>query len=68
MNHWKAETIGIVGGLAAGAGLMYILDPDRGTRRRARLRKQVQKQLQRAGSWTADSLYEARKFVPVLFH
>jgi uncharacterized protein (DUF58 family) len=63
VSHWKAETLGIVGGLAAGAGLMYLLDPDRGARRRARLRKQ----LQRAGTRTADSIHEARRRVPALF-
>ncbi|HLF55924.1 MAG TPA: hypothetical protein VI942_03665 [Thermoanaerobaculia bacterium] len=67
-NIIAKEAIGVVSGLAAGAGLMYLLDPDRGARRRARLRRN----LQRAGEWTASTLHDARKVVPkvvpALFH
>jgi hypothetical protein len=55
-----AQTFGILGGAALGAGLMYVLDPDRGALRRARIRRQAQlgqkwtaKQTQLAQKWTA---------------
>jgi hypothetical protein len=37
----KIGTLGALGGLALGAGLMYVLDPDRGAARRTRLRRQL---------------------------
>ena len=37
----KIGALGTLGGIALGAGLMYVLDPDRGARRRLRLRRQV---------------------------
>jgi uncharacterized membrane protein len=39
-----------VGGLGLGAGFMYLMDPDRGRRRRALARDQVLRQLHRAGN------------------
>jgi hypothetical protein len=36
-------TVAIAGGVAAGAGLMYLLDPDRGHRRRKKARKQFER-------------------------
>ena len=50
-------TLGALGALALGAGLMYVLDPDRGPRRRARLKRQAR----RASLWTADTYHQARK-------
>ena len=48
MNR-TTQALGILSGAALGAGLMYVLDPDRGTQRRARLRRQAKL----AGSWSA---------------
>ncbi|KAB2967664.1 MAG: hypothetical protein F9K18_03990 [Thermoanaerobaculia bacterium] len=50
MNGKVGTTLGALAGLAAGAGLMYILDPDRGERRRAHLRLG----LRRAGRKAAE--------------
>ena len=44
-----AQAVSLLSGAAIGAGLMYVLDPDRGALRRARLRRQARL----AGSWTA---------------
>jgi uncharacterized membrane protein len=40
---------GILGGIGAGAGLMFLLDPDRGRRRRAMVRDEMTKTLHQAG-------------------
>ena len=37
----KIGALSTLGGIALGAGLMYVLDPDRGARRRLRLRRQL---------------------------
>lgn len=55
----KIGTLSTLGGLALGAGLMYVLDPDRGERRRLKLRRQ----LLRAGKKAATVALEARRVV-----
>jgi hypothetical protein len=50
MNGKVGTTLGAIAGLAAGAGLMYVFDPDRGARRRAHLRSE----LRRAGRNAAE--------------
>lgn len=42
------RTIGILGGLGLGAGLMYLCDPEQGRRRRALLRDQLMHLMNRA--------------------
>jgi hypothetical protein len=37
----KTGALSTLGGLALGAGLMYVLDPERGAKRRVRLRRQL---------------------------
>ena len=53
----KIGALSTLGGLALGAGLMYVLDPDRGEKRRTRLRRQ----LSRAGRKGAVLALEARR-------
>ena len=52
-NHFNHEYAGIVwpalGGAALGAGLMYILDPDRGRSRRAYTRDKVVSAVNKTG-------------------
>jgi hypothetical protein len=38
MGHKAGTTLGLISGAAIGAGLMYLADPDRGTRRRSGVR------------------------------
>ena len=47
----------LVGGLGLGAGLMYMLDPERGERRRALVRKQAETYRH----WTDDLLDHSRR-------
>lgn len=51
---------GLVGGLLAGAGLMYLFDPDRGARRRALVRDQAASARQRAGRTLQATFEDAR--------
>ena len=53
----KLGTLGTLGGLALGAGLMYVLDPDRGEQRRTQLRRQ----LVRGGRKAAAIALQARR-------
>jgi uncharacterized membrane protein len=46
----------LLNGVALGAGLMYLLDPDRGSRRRAQLRDQVVHLLNQAGDAADTSM------------
>src|SRR5438128_7813112 len=41
MAHKGSTTVGLISGAAIGAGLMYLVDPDRGNRRRSFIRDQV---------------------------
>ena len=50
MNQAANQTLGLVGAAALGAGVMFLMDPDRGSLRRARARRK----LERAASWTAE--------------
>jgi hypothetical protein len=42
------KTMAVIGALGAGAGLMYLFDPDRGKRRRAEVRNKVRHVANRA--------------------
>lgn len=53
----RTGTLTTLGGLALGAGLMYVLDPDRGESRRQKLRRQ----LVRAGRRATAVALEARR-------
>lgn len=53
----KVGALSSLGGLALGAGLMYVLDPDRGERRREKLRRQ----LLRAGKKGTALALQARR-------
>jgi len=48
-------TLSFLGGATLGAGLMFYLDPDRGERRRTKLKRQTVRAGRRAGSLTADT-------------
>ena len=75
MQRRKASSIGsFIAGAAWGAGLMYILDPNRGRTRRARVRDKVvrgihvlqcesSKQLRNAGHHLVGSVLELRSSV-----
>lgn len=51
---------GLVGGLLAGAGLMYLFDPDRGARRRALVRDQAASARRRAARTLQATLEDVR--------
>lgn len=51
---------GLVGGLLAGAGLMYLFDPDRGVRRRALVRDQATSTRRRATRTLQSTFEDAR--------
>ncbi len=51
---------GLVGGLLAGAGLMYLFDPDRGARRRALVQDQATSARRRAARTLQRTLEDAR--------
>ena len=51
----------IVGGIWLGAGLMYVLDPDRGKRRRAMIRDKATDVLEQAGDAIEKKGNEIRK-------
>lgn len=51
---------GLVGGLLAGAGLMYLFDPDRGGRRRALVRDQATSARRRATRTLQTTFEDAR--------
>ena len=53
----KTGALTTLGGLALGAGLMYVLDPDRGAHRRVKL----QKKIRYAGKRAATLALEARR-------
>jgi hypothetical protein len=53
----KTGALTTLGGLALGAGLMYVLDPDRGAHRRVKL----QKKIRYAGKRAASLAMEARR-------
>ena len=44
-----------LGGIALGAGLMYVLDPDRGARRRVKLQRQFKYAGKRATALALDA-------------
>jgi hypothetical protein len=52
--------LGLIAGIGLGAGLMYVLDPDRGGRRRAVARDKVVHTVKKAGSTTRAALYHCR--------
>ncbi len=56
MKRWT----GLLGGLLAGAGLMYLLDPDRGARRRALVRDQALSARRRAKRVLDTTIEDAR--------
>ena len=56
-----------LGGVALGAGLMYVLDPDRGARRRLKLQKQLRYAGKRAASLALDAQRVIRR-PALLFH
>lgn len=59
MHRGTAQAIGLVGAAALGAGMMFLLDPDRGAIRRARARRQAE----RAARWTAEKANAAAQTI-----
>src|SRR5262249_24941619 len=48
------QTLGLLGGMGLGAGLMYLLDPQQGERRRDRVREYVEDYGRHTGALVAD--------------
>src|SRR4051812_46828809 len=63
MNMKWYESRLLVGGVAMGAGLMYVLDPGRGARRRALLRDRGRRTVRRAGSGIEPTARDVRQRV-----
>lgn len=59
MHRGTVQAIGLVGAAALGAGVMFLLDPDRGALRRSRARRQAE----RAARWTAEKASAAAQAV-----
>jgi len=57
-----SQALCLLSGAAVGAGLMYVLDPDRGALRRARLRRQARI----AGRWASAKASEAAREAAVV--
>ena len=55
-KKWFGPELGVLAGLAAGAGFMYLADPDRGRRRRATARDKVVHTMNQAGRAVDRSL------------
>ena len=67
MNGKTTGALATLGGVALGAGLMYILDPDRGARRRVRLQRQMKHVGRRAATIALEARRVARRPM-ALFH
>src|SRR2546423_7524759 len=50
----------LIGGIGLGAGLMYVLDPDRGRRRRALVRDKVARVINKTRDATGKTLRDTR--------
>lgn len=60
MKTTKVATLGTLAGLGTGAALMYLFDPDRGSRRRGELRHGVRRARRRVAETTREALDLAR--------
>jgi uncharacterized membrane protein len=60
MRHKGNTTLGVISGAAIGAGLMYLADPDRGSRRRSGVRDQVVHGLRSFGSVVDKGIRDLR--------